>query len=308
MRPSPTLTVCTGRRCFKNGAGALLAVLAQSHSSLPARSVGCSGVCPPDRVLVCEGPSCPGPTLQLLASDERLVAASAAEAIEACTRAPHPRRCAPVRCAMSDAVQPPGSGLAGWQRVVGAVVRWLRGKLLWLLRLLSPPKKMRGGFVLPMSSCATETCLIRGVATSSFEPQHWLLAHFGYSPSPFYATIRGGGAAGGAEGGAADGSLQAGYKQATSAGEVVWLQLGAGAPPRSEVDVSMVRRRPRPPAPTTAHRFSASHVAEPGLCASQDAARMRFLQRLYDENKVGAAKRAPSPWAGWLGGSGSGSA
>ena len=252
MRAS--ITVCTGRRCYKNGAGALLAVLAQSQSNLPARSVGCSGVCPPDRVLVNEGPASPGPTLQLLASDESLVAAAVAAAIEASTRAPRQMRSRPVRCAMSNtpsqALQPPGSGLAGlWQSAVGAAVRWLRATLLWLLRLLSPPKKMRGGFVLPMSSCAAETCLVRGVATSDFEPQHWLLAHFGYAPSPFYAKIRGSSAGGGAEAGAADGSLQAGYKQATSASEVVWLQLGAGAPPRSKVAVSMVRHRPSTPCP-----------------------------------------------------------
>jgi len=33
---------------------------------------------------------------------------------------------------------------------------------------------------------------------------------------------------------------------------------------------------------------------------------MRFLQRLYDDSKREAAKNAPAPWAGWLGGGGGG--
>ena len=67
--PAEGLTVCTGARCWRNGAGRLLAA-AQSRDELNARSVGCSGLCPRNAVSVCEGPDCPGPALVLQASDE----------------------------------------------------------------------------------------------------------------------------------------------------------------------------------------------------------------------------------------------
>ena len=69
-----TLTVCTGNRCWRNGAGRLLAEV-QQHT--PARSVGCSGVCPRGAVSVCEGPECLGEALALPASDMHQAASSA---------------------------------------------------------------------------------------------------------------------------------------------------------------------------------------------------------------------------------------
>ena len=92
--PPPALTICTGRRCWNNGAGALLAA-AKAASKLPVHSLGCSGVCPPDAVLVCEGPACPGPTMLLPASDGDEAASSAATAIRRCA-APSMSLAAPV--------------------------------------------------------------------------------------------------------------------------------------------------------------------------------------------------------------------
>ncbi|EOD28876.1 hypothetical protein EMIHUDRAFT_234388 [Emiliania huxleyi CCMP1516] len=75
------LTVCTGRRCSSHGAAALLTALSLSPPpQMAVRGVGCSGACPPGRVVVCEGPDCPGPCMLLSAGDAGAVKRSAAEA------------------------------------------------------------------------------------------------------------------------------------------------------------------------------------------------------------------------------------
>lgn len=79
-----SLTICTGNRCWRNGAGRLLAA-ARKHPEV--RSVGCSGVCPRGRVSVCEGPDCPGEELALRASDDAEAAESAATAMTMLHRA-----------------------------------------------------------------------------------------------------------------------------------------------------------------------------------------------------------------------------
>ena len=84
------LTICTGNRCWRNGAGRLLGAACEraSGTRVAVRSVGCSGVCPRDAVSVCEGPECPGGTpLALPAKDEAQAAASAETALAMVQRA-----------------------------------------------------------------------------------------------------------------------------------------------------------------------------------------------------------------------------
>ena len=76
------LTVCTGRRCWRNGAGLLLAAAQLSAPpELVVVSTACSGFCPPGKVLVCEEASCPGPSMILAIESEEAATKSAAEAI-----------------------------------------------------------------------------------------------------------------------------------------------------------------------------------------------------------------------------------
>ena len=76
------LTVCTGRRCWRNGAGLLLAAAQLSAPpELAVISTACSGFCPPGKVLVCEEASCPGPTMILAIESEEAATKAAAEAI-----------------------------------------------------------------------------------------------------------------------------------------------------------------------------------------------------------------------------------
>ena len=76
------LTVCTGRRCWRNGAGLLLAAAQLSApSELVVVSTACSGFCPPGKVLVCEEASCPGPSMILAIESEEAATKAAAEAI-----------------------------------------------------------------------------------------------------------------------------------------------------------------------------------------------------------------------------------
>ena len=70
------ITVCTGARCWRNGASALVHAV-EARACTPVRAVGCSGVCPRGGVSVCEGPSCPGPPLILSAKDADAARASA---------------------------------------------------------------------------------------------------------------------------------------------------------------------------------------------------------------------------------------
>ena len=95
-RPQPTsktaqhimvcaqLTICTGRRCWRNGAGLLLAAAQLgAPPELTVVKTACCGFCPPGEVLACEGPNCPGPTMLLTAADAEQAKTSAAEAIAA---------------------------------------------------------------------------------------------------------------------------------------------------------------------------------------------------------------------------------
>ena len=83
-----SLTICTGARCWRNGAGRLLEAAAERGS---ARAVGCSGVCPQGAVSVCEGPDCPGDALVLPARDEAQAISSANLALARCRP---PKACA----------------------------------------------------------------------------------------------------------------------------------------------------------------------------------------------------------------------
>ena len=87
------LTVCTGNRCWRNGAGLLLAA---TRVLTTARTVGCSGVCPSGAVSVCEGPDCDGDAMVLLARDEAEAETSAAVAVAALRRVR--ARTQPPRC------------------------------------------------------------------------------------------------------------------------------------------------------------------------------------------------------------------
>jgi hypothetical protein len=76
------LTVCTGRRCWRNGAGLLLAAAQLSAPpELAVVSTACCGFCPPGKVLVCEEASCPGPSMILAIESEEAATKAAAEAI-----------------------------------------------------------------------------------------------------------------------------------------------------------------------------------------------------------------------------------
>jgi len=83
------LTICTGNRCWRNGAGRLLGAACEraSGARVAVRSVGCSGVCPRDAVSLCEGPECPGTPLALPAADEAQAGASAETALAMVQRA-----------------------------------------------------------------------------------------------------------------------------------------------------------------------------------------------------------------------------
>ena len=83
-----SLTICTGNRCWRNGARRLVEAANEAAnearaSDVVVRTVGCSGVCPPAAVSVCEGPDCAGEALALTATDETSAAASAKAAIRA---------------------------------------------------------------------------------------------------------------------------------------------------------------------------------------------------------------------------------
>lgn len=85
------LTVCTGARCWRNGASRLIAELEDiPQNAALFRRVGCSGVCPRNAVSVCEGPECPGPALALPAEDIVRARRSAEEACQALSRARPP--------------------------------------------------------------------------------------------------------------------------------------------------------------------------------------------------------------------------
>ena len=76
------LTVCTGRRCWRNGTGLLLAAAQLSTPpELVVVSTACSGFCPPGKVLLCEEASCPGPSMILAIESEEAATKAAAEAI-----------------------------------------------------------------------------------------------------------------------------------------------------------------------------------------------------------------------------------
>ena len=78
----PELTICTGRRCWRNGAGLLLAAAQLSAPpELSVVSTACCGFCPPGKVLVCEDASCPGPSMILAVGSEEAATKAAAEAI-----------------------------------------------------------------------------------------------------------------------------------------------------------------------------------------------------------------------------------
>ena len=78
----PELTICTGRRCWRNGAGLLLAAAQLSAPpELSVVSTACCGFCPPGKVLVCEDASCPGPSMILAVESEEAATTAAAEAI-----------------------------------------------------------------------------------------------------------------------------------------------------------------------------------------------------------------------------------
>ena len=87
LKGSALLTICTGNRCWRNGAGRLLAA-ARTHDAVEVRSVGCSGVCPQGAVSVCEGPECAGEALALRASCDSTAATAASAAIDALRCAP----------------------------------------------------------------------------------------------------------------------------------------------------------------------------------------------------------------------------
>ena len=86
------LTICTGNRCWRNGAQKLVQATS-STQSIPVRTVGCSGVCPRDAVSVCEGPDCDGPAMALSAADE-LEAIKSASTAAAALRCNPPMACA----------------------------------------------------------------------------------------------------------------------------------------------------------------------------------------------------------------------
>lgn len=97
------LTVCTGARCWRNGAGMLLK---QADTSvLSVRTVGCSGVCPRGAVSACEGPDCPGPALTLLATTESVAAASLVNAARSLKRAGHVEMKQPEDVASTNALR-----------------------------------------------------------------------------------------------------------------------------------------------------------------------------------------------------------
>ena len=79
-RPAAVTTVCTGNRCYRNGA---MTLLAACREITPSRSVGCSGVCPPNAVSVNEGPESAGPPLALVARDASEAKVSASTALAA---------------------------------------------------------------------------------------------------------------------------------------------------------------------------------------------------------------------------------
>lgn len=90
-----TLTVCTGNRCWRNGAQHLLQAAidecANTEGAISVRPVGCSGVCPHAAVSVCEGPDCAGDASSLPAMDEFTATASAQLAVAALRRSNRPQ-------------------------------------------------------------------------------------------------------------------------------------------------------------------------------------------------------------------------
>ena len=79
------LTICTGNRCWRNGAGRLIAASQERAAArFSVRGVGCSGVCPVGAVSVCEGPtSGPIPAMQLAATTMEEAERSSARAVAA---------------------------------------------------------------------------------------------------------------------------------------------------------------------------------------------------------------------------------
>lgn len=113
------LTVCTGRRCSSHGAAALLTALSLSPPpQMAVRGVGCSGACPPGRVVVCEGPDCPGPCMLLSAGDAGAVKRSAAEA----RRSVRPRCSSPAMSAAGGGSPLRRVGAAALAAAAGGVV------------------------------------------------------------------------------------------------------------------------------------------------------------------------------------------
>ena len=107
------LTVCTGNRCWRNGAGRLMAASkAQAAGRFTVRSVGCSGVCPKGAVSVCEGPTCRAPAMQLRASDDAEALSSSATAIAALVEGEAQQPNAPAEASLPSAPQHASASVA----------------------------------------------------------------------------------------------------------------------------------------------------------------------------------------------------
>jgi len=94
---TPAISLCAGRRCWKNGAGLIISgAQAMAPPGLSVHTTGCCTECPPAAVIACDGPNTLGPKpLLLKARNEAEATRSAASLVARYAGAGQPRAVLP---------------------------------------------------------------------------------------------------------------------------------------------------------------------------------------------------------------------